>query len=89
MSEQPSPEPVPVPEEPLEIQSVESNVEPAADPAPASRAKWIAPAWFFLGILVGVIFGTKLAIKLNSTTFKKIYALFLLGVAVYMVVKYI
>jgi len=36
-----------------------------------------------------VFFGTKLAIKLPATTFKKVYAVFLLGVAVYMVVKYI
>ena len=55
MSEQLSPEQVPVPQEPLEIQSIESNVESAAASAPTSRAKWIAPAWFFLGILVGVI----------------------------------
>jgi len=55
LSEQPIPEPVPILQEPLEIQSVESNVESATDFTPASRAKWIAPAWFFLGILVGVI----------------------------------
>lgn len=53
MSEPFSPEPVP--QEPLEIQSVESNAESAVIATPTSRAKWIAPAWFFLGILVGVV----------------------------------
>lgn len=42
-----------------------------------------------LGIVGGAFFGTKLAIKLPSALFKKIYACFLLGVAVYMVMKYI
>jgi len=41
------------------------------------------------GILVGAFFGSKLALNLSTTIFKKIYAVFLLGVAVYMVVKYI
>ncbi|HEY5507133.1 MAG TPA: sulfite exporter TauE/SafE family protein [Paludibacter sp.] len=41
------------------------------------------------GILVGVFFGSKLALNLPSAIFKKVYAVFLLGVAVYMVVKYI
>jgi protein-disulfide isomerase len=51
LSEQLSPESAPPPQEPLEVQSVESGVEPA----PPSRTKWIAPAWFLFGILVGVI----------------------------------
>jgi hypothetical protein len=55
LSEQSSPEPVPVPQEPLEFQSVESNAESAAVSTPMSRARWIAPAWFLLGILVGVV----------------------------------
>ena len=42
-----------------------------------------------LGILFGVFFGSKLALNLSSAIFKKVYAFFLLGVAVYMVVKYI
>ncbi|ADQ80199.1 protein of unknown function DUF81 [Paludibacter propionicigenes WB4] len=50
---------------------------------------WIYAGLMALGIVFGVFFGTKLAIKLPSTTFKKVYAVFLLGVAVYMVVKYI
>ena len=50
---------------------------------------WIYAGLMALGIVFGVFFGTKLAIKLPATTFKKVYAVFLLGVAVYMVVKYI
>jgi uncharacterized protein len=42
-----------------------------------------------MGILVGAFWGSKLGIKLPSTTFKKIFAIFLLVVAVYMVSKYI
>ncbi|MDD4994216.1 MAG: sulfite exporter TauE/SafE family protein [Paludibacter sp.] len=42
-----------------------------------------------LGILFGVFFGSKLALNLSSAVFKKVYAFFLLGVAVYMVLKYI
>ena len=57
--------------------------------AQAGYLNWVYAALIALGIVVGVFFGTKLAIKLNSATFKKIYAVFLLGVAVYMVVKYI
>jgi uncharacterized membrane protein YfcA len=41
------------------------------------------------GIVGGVLVGSKLAIKLPSATFKKIYAVFLVGVAIYMVVKYL
>lgn len=55
MSEQLSPESAPAPQEPLEIQSVESDAESIAASTPTSRLKWIAPAWFFFGILVGVI----------------------------------
>jgi len=42
-----------------------------------------------IGIVVGVFFGSKLALNLSSTNFKKVYAFFLMGVAVYMVIKYI
>lgn len=42
-----------------------------------------------LGILAGAFFGSKLGVRLPSALFKKIYALFLLIVAVYMVYKYI
>jgi uncharacterized protein len=41
------------------------------------------------GIVLGVFLGSKLALNIPTATFKKAYALFLLGVAVYMVVKYI
>lgn len=42
-----------------------------------------------VGIVVGALFGSKLAVKLPSAMFKKVYAFFLLAVAVYMVYKYI
>jgi uncharacterized membrane protein YfcA len=57
--------------------------------AQAGYLNWLFAGIMALGIVFGVFFGTKLAIKLPATTFKKVYALFLLGVAVYMVVKYI
>lgn len=41
-----------------------------------------------VGIVFGVFFGSKLAIKLPAALFKRVYALFLLGVAAYMVYKY-
>lgn len=41
------------------------------------------------GIVTGVFAGSKLALKLSSRNFKKIYAVFLVGVAVYMTVKYL
>ncbi len=57
--------------------------------AHAGYLNWIYAGLMAVGIVVGVIFGTKLAIKLSGEIFKKAYAIFLLGVAVYMVVKYI
>jgi uncharacterized membrane protein YfcA len=42
-----------------------------------------------IGIVIGAFFGSKMALKISAKYFKKIYAFFLLGVAVYMVVKYI
>ena len=57
--------------------------------AKAGYLNWIYAEIIAVGIVFGVFFGSKLAIKLNSSTFKKIYAVFLLGVAVYMVLKYI
>ena len=42
-----------------------------------------------LGILAGALMGSKLAVKLPSAMFKKVYAVFLLVVAVYMFSKYI
>ena len=68
MSEQLSPEPLPASQEPLEIQSVGYDAEPAAASTPTSRTKWIAPAWFFFGILVGVIgFAAYTALITKST----------------------
>lgn len=46
-------------------------------------------AFIALGILVGVLIGSKIGVKLPSAMFKKVYALFLLAVAVYMAFKYI
>ena len=40
-----------------------------------------------LGIVIGAFFGTKFALKLPSSMFKKVYAFFLLGVAVFMIYK--
>jgi uncharacterized membrane protein YfcA len=42
-----------------------------------------------IGILIGAFFGSKLGVKLPSSMFKKVYAVFLMAVAVYMVSKYI
>lgn len=42
-----------------------------------------------VGILAGVFIGSKVAIKLSSDIFKKIYAIFLMAIALYMVVKYL
>ena len=57
--------------------------------AQAGYLNWMYAGLMALGILFGVFFGTKLAIKLPAATFKKVYAIFLLGVAVYMVYKYL
>lgn len=45
-------------------------------------------AFIALGILAGAFAGSKIAVKLPSKTFKKIFALFLLTVAVYMATKH-
>jgi uncharacterized membrane protein YfcA len=42
-----------------------------------------------VGIVAGVFFGSKLALNISAASFKKVYALFLVGVATYMVVKYL
>jgi uncharacterized membrane protein YfcA len=49
---------------------------------------WVYAALMALGLLIGAFFGTKLALKLPSAIFKKIYAVFLLVVAAYMLYKY-
>jgi len=40
-----------------------------------------------LGILAGAFFGSKIAVKLPSAVFKKVFAVFLVVVAVYMAIK--
>jgi uncharacterized membrane protein YfcA len=57
--------------------------------AQSGYLNWLYAGLMALGIVFGVFFGTKLAIKLPASMFKKVYAFFLLGVAVYMVYKYI
>jgi len=57
--------------------------------AEAGYLNWLYAGLMALGIVVGVFFGTKLAIRLPSAMFKKVYAFFLLGVAVYMMMKYL
>jgi len=57
--------------------------------AQAGYLNWAFAGLMALGIVFGVFFGTKLAIRLPATMFKKVYAFFLLGVAVYMVFKFI
>lgn len=42
-----------------------------------------------IGIVAGALVGSKIGVKLPSSMFKKVYAVFLLVVAVYMVSKYI
>lgn len=46
-------------------------------------------AMIALGIFAGVLVGSKIAVRLPSKMFKKVYAVFLLAVAVFMVYKYI
>lgn len=41
------------------------------------------------GILIGAFFGSKIGVKLPSAVFKKVFATFLIIVAIYMVYKYI
>ena len=57
--------------------------------AEAGYLNWIYAALMAVGIVFGVAFGTKLAIRLPASSFKKVYAVFLLGVAIYMVYKYL
>ncbi len=57
--------------------------------AQAGYLNWAYAGLMAAGIVFGVFFGTKLAIRLPPTMFKKVYAFFLLGVAVYMVYKYL
>ncbi len=49
----------------------------------------VAAALIALGIVIGAVIGSKLGIKLPSAIFKKVFAIFLLLMAVYMVSGYI
>lgn len=50
---------------------------------------WLYAAIVACGIVAGTFFGSKAAIKLSVTTFKRFYAVFLVGVAIFMVIKYL
>lgn len=49
---------------------------------------WLAAALIATGIVIGSLVGSKISVKLSSVFFKKVYAAFLMIVAVYMVFKY-
>ena len=49
----------------------------------------IFAALIAFGILIGAYFGSKLAVRLPSKMFKKVYAVFLIIVAIFMVYKYV
>lgn len=57
--------------------------------AEAGHLNLLAAALIAGGIVAGSLFGSKLSVKIPSASFKKLYGIFLFGVAVYMVVKYI
>ena len=50
---------------------------------------WLFAVIMAVGIVFGVFFGSNLAIKLPAKIFKRVYAVFLLGVAIFMVYKYL
>jgi len=50
---------------------------------------WLYAILMDCGIVTGVLVGSKVAIKLPTIIFKKMYALFLVGVAIFMVIKYL
>jgi uncharacterized membrane protein YfcA len=56
--------------------------------AQAGYLNWAFAGIMAVGIVVGVFYGTKMAIHLPASLFKKGYAFFLLGVAFFMVYKY-
>jgi len=57
--------------------------------AQSGHLNWIYAALVAGGIVAGVSVGSKIAIKLSGAVFKRFYAAFLAGVAVYMVIKYL
>jgi len=50
---------------------------------------YVFAALMAFGIFLGVFFGSKIALNISNTLFKKVYAIFLLGVATYMIFKYV
>jgi len=50
---------------------------------------WLFAVIMAVGIVFGVFFGSNLAIRLPAKMFKRVYAIFLLGVAIFMVYKYL
>lgn len=50
--------------------------------------EWVYAALLAFGLLVGTYFGSIAAMRLPSKIFKRIYALFLIGVAIYLVIKF-
>ncbi len=46
-------------------------------------------AFIAAGIVIGAFIGSKIGVKLPSKSFKKVYALFVFTVAIYMITKYI
>jgi len=50
---------------------------------------WLYAVLMACGIVTGVLVGSKVAIKLPTVIFKKMYAVFLVGVAIFMVIKYL
>lgn len=49
---------------------------------------WLYAVIMACGLVAGVFFGSRLAINLPAASFKRVYALFLICVSVYMTVKY-
>jgi uncharacterized protein len=56
--------------------------------AQQGHLNYLFAALMALGILSGVFFGSKIALKLPNTLFKQVYAVFLIGVAIFMIYKY-
>lgn len=57
--------------------------------AEGGHFNWMYATLMACGIVIGAFFGSKMAIKIPVSTFKKVYAVFLAAVAVYMVIKYL
>jgi uncharacterized membrane protein YfcA len=57
--------------------------------AKAGHLQLLYAALIAVGLVAGAFLGTKIAIKMPSATFKKVYAFFLLTMAFYMAFKYV